>query len=71
MPLTYWLELVRRSLIGSVAQAFPTLAEFSNLQLIGILVGLTTVFSLIAAVSFRFCDNRARELGYIDMTTNY
>jgi len=71
MPLTYWLELVRRSLIGSVAQAFPTLAEFSNLELVGILVGLTAVFTVIAVISFRFCDHRARELGYIDMTTNY
>lgn len=71
MPLTYWLELMRRSLIGQVAQAFPTLAEFSNLQLVGILVGLTLVFTLIAVLAFRFCDHRARELGYIDMTTNY
>ena len=40
MPITYWLELMRRSLIGEVAQAFPTLAQFSNIQLIGILLGL-------------------------------
>ncbi|MFN2144580.1 MAG: ABC transporter permease [Anaerolineales bacterium] len=71
MPLTYWLELMRRSLIGNIAEAFPTLAGFSNLELIGILVGLTVVFSLIAFFAFRWCDNRARELGYIDMTTNY
>jgi len=41
IPITYWLELVRRSLIGSVAETFQTLAGFSNLQLIAILVGLT------------------------------
>jgi ABC-2 type transport system permease protein len=40
VPITYWLELMRRSLIGSVAQAFPTLAAFTNLELLGILVGL-------------------------------
>src|SRR5215510_10169965 len=44
MPITYWLELMRRSLIGQVAEAFPTLANFSNLQLIGILLGLTLLF---------------------------
>ena len=71
MPLTYWLELMRRSVIGNIAEAFPTLAHFSNLELIGILVGLTAVFSLIAFYAFRWCDHRARELGYIDMTTNY
>jgi ABC-2 type transport system permease protein len=71
MPLTYWLELMRRSMIGSVAEAFPTLANFSNLQLVGILAGMTVVFSVIAGFVFRYCDHRARELGYIDRTTNY
>lgn len=71
MPLTYWLELMRRSLIGEIAEAFPTLGAFSNLQLLGILLGLTLVFSVVAFFAFRYCDNRARELGYIDMTTNY
>jgi ABC-2 type transport system permease protein len=71
MPLTYWLELMRRSLIGNIAEAFPTLARFSNLELIGILVGLTMVFTLIAFSAFRYCDHRARELGYIDRVTNY
>jgi ABC-2 type transport system permease protein len=71
MPLTYWLEIMRRAVVGSVAEAFPTLAQFSDLQLIGILAGLTLVFGLIAFVTFRWCDHRARELGYIDMTTNF
>jgi ABC-2 type transport system permease protein len=71
MPLTYWLELMRRAMIGSVAQAFPTLADFSDLQLLGILAGMTLVFSVIAWFTFRYCDHRARELGYIDRTTNY
>ena len=71
MPITYWLELMRRSLIGQVAEAFPTLAQYSNIQLIGILVGLTVVFAIISIFTFRWCDHRARELGLIDMVTNY
>jgi ABC-2 type transport system permease protein len=71
MPITYWLELMRRSLIGEVAEAFPTLAQFSNLQLIGILVGLTIIFALLSVIVFRWCNYRARELGLIDMVTNY
>jgi ABC-2 type transport system permease protein len=71
MPITYWLELMRRSLIGSVAVAFPTLSAFSNLQLLGILLGLTLVFGIVAAVVFSWCDRQARERGYIDMVTNY
>jgi ABC-2 type transport system permease protein len=71
MPLTYWLELLRRAMIGSVAQAFPTLAQFSNAQLFGILIGLTLAFGVLARVVFRWCDHQARERGYIDMVTNY
>jgi len=71
LPVTYWLELLRRSLVGSVAQAFPTLAGFSNLQLLGILAGLTALVGVSAVFVFRWCDWQARERGYIDRTTNY
>ncbi len=71
MPITYWLELIRRSLIGEVAEAFPTLAHLSNGQLLGILGGLTAIFTVLAFVTFRICDHKARELGYIDRVTNY
>lgn len=71
MPITYWLELLRRSLVGSVAEAFPTLSNLNNLQLLGILLGLTIAFGLLSIVVFRFCDRQARERGLIDMVTNY
>lgn len=71
MPITYWLELMRRSLSGRVAQAFPTLARFSDLQLMGILIGLSLVFAVLSTFVFRFCDYRARERGLIDFVSNY
>ena len=71
MPITYWLELLRRSLVGSVAQAFPTLARYSDMQLLAILIALSLVFALIAIFVFRYCDRRARERGLIDRTSNY
>ncbi|MFZ5921291.1 MAG: ABC transporter permease [Chloroflexota bacterium] len=71
MPITYWLELLRRSLVGNIAQAFPTLAGFSNLQLLGILVGLSLAFGTLAVFVFRYCDYHARERGTIDMVSNY
>jgi len=71
MPITYWLELLRRSLIGNVAQAFPTLVGFTNLELIGILVALSILFGIAAIFAFRWCDYRARERGLIDRVTNY
>jgi len=71
MPITYWLELLRRSLVGSVAQAFPTLSSISNGQLLLILGGMIVLAAVIAVVTFRYCDKQARERGYIDRTTNY
>jgi ABC-2 type transport system permease protein len=71
IPITYWLELLRRALVGSVAQAFPTLTGFSNAQLLGILVGLTLVFGVASIFVFRWCEHQARERGLIDMVTNY
>lgn len=71
MPITYWLELLRRSLVGSVAQAFPTLSTVTNGQLLLILVGMIVLAAVIAVVVFRYCDYQARERGYIDRTTNY
>jgi len=71
MPVTYWLELIRRSLVGSVADAFPTLSAVSNLQLLAILVGLTVIFALGSIFTFRWCESRARERGMLDMVTNY
>jgi ABC-2 type transport system permease protein len=71
MPTTYWLELLRRSLVGDVAQAFPTLANFSNMQILGVMVGLSILFSVVSLWIFKICDNIARERGLIDRTTNY
>ena len=71
LPVTYWLELLRRSLIGSVAEAFPTLSGFSDLQLFAILLGMTVIYGLAAIIVYRLCDHLARERGLIDVVTNY
>lgn len=71
MPITYWLELIRRSLVGEVADAFPTLSGLSSLQLLGILGALTAAFALASIGVFRWCDHLARERGLIDRVTNY
>jgi ABC-2 type transport system permease protein len=71
LPITYWLELIRRSLVGTVAGAFPTLQSLSDTQLLGILLGLTAVFSVVAAITFKRCEHVARERGLIDVVTNY
>jgi ABC-2 type transport system permease protein len=71
LPITYWLELIRRSVVGTVAGAFPTLQSLSDMQLLGILLALTIVFSLVSIITFKRCDHIARERGLIDVVTNY
>ncbi|UCD99356.1 MAG: ABC transporter permease [Chloroflexota bacterium] len=71
IPITYWLELIRRALVGEVAEAFPTLANLSNAQILAILIGLTIFFALIAFLVFRWAEHQARERGLIDVVTNY
>lgn len=71
MPVTYWLELVRRALAGRVAQQYPSLSGVSDGALLALLVVMTAALGLIAAATFRRCDHIARERGLIDRTTNY
>ena len=71
LPLTYWLELLRRSLVGHVAQEFPTLSSFSDIELLAVLMGSTVAFGLLALGVFSLADRTARRRGLIDRTTNY
>ena len=71
VPVSYWLELMRRSMIGSVADAVPTFSTLTNTHLLLILAGLTLVFGFASAVIFGKLDHRARERGLIDQATNY
>jgi ABC-2 type transport system permease protein len=71
LPITYWLELIRRALVGEVADAFPTLQGLSNNQILAILVGLTLFFAVLSIFAFRWAEYRAKERGLIDMVTNY
>jgi ABC-2 type transport system permease protein len=70
MPITYWLELLRRSLMGS-APEIETFPRLTDLDLLGILVSLTLLLSATALVIFRSCDNLARERGLIDRTSGH
>ncbi len=72
VPLTYWLELVRRSLYpGSGIEVIGGLQQFSPTALLLYLAASTLVFFAASALIFRVADNRARRSGKVDMTTSY
>ena len=66
LPITYWLELLRRALLGPGAAAFPTLAGYSDAHLFAVLVGMTVAYGIGAVLYFRWAENRARQLGLFD-----
>jgi ABC-2 type transport system permease protein len=69
LPLTYWLELVRRALLGANDGAtFPVTA---TTDIILMNLATTAVLAIVALVVFRICEHVARERGQIDRTTGY
>ena len=68
LPTTYWLELVRRAMIGA---GDPTLAGVGDAQVFAVLVVSTVLFAVMSILVFRLGDRVARRKGLIDMTTHY
>lgn len=70
-PITYWLEIARRALLGETAAKFPTLAAFTNTELMAILAVFTIVLVVFSAWFFQHRMTAAREKGMLDMETSY
>ena len=71
IPFTYWFEIIRRSLLSGAATTDPTLAGFSDAQIMAILAATTLIFVLLSVLIFRAGERSARKAGKIDMQTWY
>ncbi len=70
LPVTYWLELIRRTL--GLGEGIDTaLASISTVDCMLILTISTIVFAVISVGVFKLGDYVARSKGLIDMTTAY
>jgi len=69
LPITYWLEALRRALLGQGAGSL--LATLSNDVLLLILAGSTLALGFISVAFYRWAEHRAKEKGLIDMQTMY
>ncbi len=67
LPITWWLEAVRRALIGAGAPG--RLEAFSDASVLLTLLVTSAVFGALAWLLFRTLDRRARERGLIDNST--
>jgi ABC-2 type transport system permease protein len=70
LPITYWLELIRRALM-STPYPTATLGAWSSQSLIAALCVLTAATTLVATAWFRWCERKARRQGLLDRSTGY
>ncbi|WP_376791649.1 ABC transporter permease [Thermoflexus sp.] len=71
LPLTYWLESIRRALLGPSAVRFPTFAGWSEAQLLLVLGGMTMLSLALGFGLYRLAERKARQQGAIDRETGY
>ncbi|HUS14054.1 MAG TPA: ABC transporter permease [Chloroflexia bacterium] len=77
LPVTYWLEAMRRALnAGRTLQGpngpiSPLLAGIDNAALLAILVISALVSGVAAFLFYRWVEHAAKERGMIDITTEY
>jgi ABC-2 type transport system permease protein len=71
LPATYWLELLRRSLVDSTGSVSILLRDWPNQSLVLALLALTCVYAIASLATFGWCNHRARSRGLIDRTSNY
>ena len=85
LPVTYWLEAIRRALTGGILQTTvpgpngtaittpisPLLARYDNNQLLLILVVSAVVCSVGSILFYRWVEHQAKERGMIDRVTGY
>lgn len=69
LPFTYWLEGMRRAVLGNSVSVL--LSQYSNLTIFIILILSTLVFLFVSDKAFKLFEHRARSKGLIDRTTGY
>ncbi len=69
IPLTWWLEAMRRGLLGpAVVRSLPS---FADGQVLGFLALLTGLWVAAALIAFTIAERRARQLGILDRESMY
>jgi ABC-2 type transport system permease protein len=69
LPLTYWLEALRRALLGTGTGEL--LSSLADRDLLLILAGSMVLMAVLSLRFYRWAENLAREKGLIDMQTMY
>jgi ABC-2 type transport system permease protein len=71
IPITYWLEVVRRAVLPADLQWDSGLTVYSTGDIFLMLLVTSLVFLLLSLGIFRYADRLARRKGKLDMSTTY
>jgi ABC-2 type transport system permease protein len=71
LPATYWLELLRRSLVDSTGLVSAVFRDWSDARLALMLLVLTGVYAFVSLGAFHLCERYARHRGLLDRSSNY
>ena len=71
LPVAWWLELMRRALLGTAPEGFRAFSGFGDWQLAGIVTAQAAAAALCAALALRLGTHLAQERGLLDRVTNY
>jgi len=69
LPVTYWLEALRRALLGDGGN--EALRAIPTGQIMAILAGFTVVLAVVSLLFFRWAESVAHRRGLLDMQTMY
>jgi ABC-2 type transport system permease protein len=70
LPLTYWIELSRRAVIGDTGVA-SGLGAASDGAILAVLAATTVLFGAASILGYRAFEHRARARGRLDQVTSY
>ena len=71
IPITYWLEVVRRAVLSPDLQWDSGLAAYSTSTIFLMLLATSLLFLVLSIGIFRYADHMARKKGKLDMSTTY
>ncbi|MEM0449042.1 MAG: ABC transporter permease [Methanomassiliicoccales archaeon] len=71
IPITYWLEMVRRAMLPEQIRWDSGLSAYSTNEMILALLGTSMLFLVLSLGIFKYADYLARKKGKLDMTTTY
>jgi ABC-2 type transport system permease protein len=71
LPPSYWLEGMRRCLLGAEVATYYPFETYTMAQLAGLLALGTALLFVAANLFFTWCERRAWRKGRFDETTGY